>query len=418
MRSDLSCRLTVSCIAFGVFLLSTVPAIACPNCNIHNYLYEAVQTCETIAIGTVVGTKQGREYEISIAQPLKGPIKLGQSGLYQEQGSWEPSPGTSVIAFGPSQFGQAVDRGILPIDLLPEILKLMEKNYTPATAIHAAECLTAVSADLHYQGVDYYKANPLEVQETLKNRLASLESSRKNSLGYTEQQYRFGLVAIMKVPSATAEEIATGIIDEFLTSNSPRTRPGELIWTLSKLETLFSAIREEKYASLKAVVSSLLPSLSGHQLSLFSQCLIVSGLMSPQEIVTCFSNENEHGWIKQAIALAACRHLGTWDSKTAIQLIAYAETLPGEEAAEALAAAKEALQASHHWLKRPVPGLDETPWDAGWAVESILFSAAEWDKWSSEALAKRSSWPLTSVALLLLVGPLIWMLSRLKQAKP
>jgi hypothetical protein len=354
-------------------------AFACPWCRIENHLHSAIATADSIAI-VEVGGKNGEKWRTVIRTVIKGKLIPGDTAEYGDRFRIG-QPGRLMLAIGRTLSLEAVDNDLLPLDMLPEVRRLMQKDPYPTTADEAAEFLTSVSFALHDAGGTYYKAHPFEVQEALLRRNQALVE-RLASIPrpiYSIQQLQCGLMALMRIRSASSEEQMAREMDEFLSISKQPKNHETLYLAMARLETVFAALKEQPDGDLQKRIEKLLASAEGEQLSRISQCLIISELMTPEVILQKRPASEDAEWIRQAVVFSAVLRFRVWDLKTAAVLAQKAKAIPGKSAEANLAALAAALTNGDRFI----PSADEsaeTPDDAAWYSHSSLFDAASWDK--------------------------------------
>lgn len=264
-------------IAF-VFMLPYITGQACPFCVLPNHLHESVWSPHvTVVVGKVVEVRENQA-RVEVTESLKGVLKVGSSEWYEKRWCDEAIMGAEVLAFGQGGISAEMDGGVTSISLLQEVRWLLARDFSPEDAETAAAYLTAASVVLHHSGAAYFKEHPLETQEALIKRIAVLEKlvlPRERTL-YVDDQYRFGLTALMKMPSYLSREAAVHILDEFWLLSGKKREFNEVAWILQKVQTVVAMAYRERDETLKALIGDMLRSVEGQTMSWLCQCLIIS----------------------------------------------------------------------------------------------------------------------------------------------
>lgn len=366
----------------AALVLLTRPASGCPACNVNNHLGMAVRHCQFIGIGQVVNLTSPRDVTVSIKQVLEGKPVLPPEVVYDNVLGASIQPGDEVIVLHSNTAAMVANVAVLPMSFMPELLALRE-NRGPKDALEAAQFLTAVSTQLHWTGAAYYKAFPFAVQDQLAAwmRSASLDPDRSS---YGEKnQYLFGLAALMRGPRPGAQEEAIRIMDEFW--QLPETAsPYAKQWTLTKLALVFEIMSSSPLPEMEAHVQGMIESATPTQLSGLAQSLILSGLKTAEQIAALRRSDDDLAKIKEAALLVAWRHHFVWSREPVKTLLDSIRKLEGTQNEAALGTLEAELTAGNAPLTpgtaRVAPSLDTTPWGAGWAIESVLFSDRWWDE--------------------------------------
>ncbi len=369
-----------------VFMLTCMTGWSCPMCVLPNHLHESVWGRNvTIVTGKVTETRldsNGRdEVKVEVTESLRGELKAGSSDWYDKNWCGEAVIGAQVLAFGRGGNPAAVDGGVISLSLLQEVRWLLARDFSPEDADTAAAYLTAASVILHDSGAAYFKAHPLETQQALIKRLSVLgaEVPFERAL-YVDDQYRFGLTALMKMPSYLSREAAIRILDEFWLLSGPKREFNEVAWILQKVQTVIAMAYRERDETLKALIGDMLRSVEGQSLSWLSQCLIISEAMTAAEIRQIRSKPEDAAWIKEALILSATLHSNMWNHSVAAALIKEAEAFGGKSSAdELLASLKRKAAAGERWTSATHPWAPATPVDASWYRDSTLFDPKAWD---------------------------------------
>lgn len=399
-----------------VFMLTCMTGRACPWCVLPNHLHESVWGRDvTIVIGKVMETRldsnRRDEVKVEVIESLRGELKAGSSDWYDKNWCGEAVIGAQVLAFGRGGNPAAVDGGVISLSLLQEVRWLLAKDFSPEDADMAAAYLTAASVFLHDGGAAYFKEHPLETQQALIKRLSVLgaEVPFERAL-YVDDQYRFGLTALMKMPSYLSHEAAIRILDEFWLLSGPKREFNEVAWILQKVQTVIAMAYSERDETLKALIGDMLRSVEGQSLSWLSQCLIISEAMTAAEIRQIRSKPEDAAWIKEALILSATLHSKMWNHSVAAALIKEAEAFGGKSSAdELLASLKRKAAAGERWTSATHPWASATPVDASWYRDSTLFDPKAWDLAMLEKAEVQGA-PLFLVMLVsaAVVGLLAW----------
>jgi hypothetical protein len=364
-------------------------AFSCPWCRIENHLHTAVSSAEHIAVVEIFGKGTENHWSAVIRKVLKNDpkkkIAIGDTVEYGEFPRFGRA-GEVMLAFGLTRSGEAISNGVLPLDMLPEIQRLLTPGAYPANADEAAEYLTSVSFGLHDAGGTYYKLHTPEVQRALIRRISVLatQAASDSAPYYIKHQLRCGLMALLRIRTAFSDEQMAHEIDDFL--QSPEKPPSQeaLALSMARLETVFSLLSEQPQDDdRRPLVLELLASAREQQLSRVSQCLIISGLMDPDAILRERPAVRDAPWIKQAVILAAIVRFNAWDRETAATLAQKAKAIPGTIGTSELAELSTALEKQESYLSRLSTQANETPDDAGWYSYSSLFDLASWEKVST-----------------------------------
>jgi hypothetical protein len=364
----------------GLFLIQG-SALACPNCNIYNHLDAAVKSAELIALCSVVARHDERKVEVTVTETISGDLAPGTTLHYEDYFRGRTSTNSTMIAVGRSSSSAGIYEVVLPLDLLPEIRRLLQKKIMAVDAADAAFLLTGVSTRLHHAGIAYYKAHPEAVQEALLTRIQQLRGQLADGPWYRPMQLDFGIFALMRHRSATAEAFAIQELDQWLNSTEPSAQHDHFSNPSFRLESLLSMIAEPTYAHLRPILQGLLNSVSEDKLADLSKNLIISGMMMPVDILKQRPDVAAASAIEKGVIEAAWGHHYGWSHRVAAKLRIEAEKIDAPAARPALEQLVAALRSQRSALDRDAK-LDEEPWNAalGMAIESSLLDQDWWDQ--------------------------------------
>ncbi|SKA79862.1 hypothetical protein SAMN02745166_00551 [Prosthecobacter debontii] len=387
----------------------------CPNCNVYNHLATAVYTADFVGIGSVATVSADQNsVTVRMKKGLRGKVTAAEGFTYENPLRHALAPGAEVAILGMNRStGMTGAPMVLPDSLIPELHLLLAQ--APAqNADEAARQMTAVSSLLHWQGVGYYKAFPDPVQQLLKEKVQSFRYDPASTSFHEQTQCLFGIAAIMRGPTAGAEEIGLQIMDEFWKLPETGMDPRQVQWALTRLTAVFDMITALNLPRLKEQAVSMIGSASGGQFLRLAQCLIVSRLMTPAEIAGMIRYAPNLALLKQATVLAALRFQSYWSRDEARDLAKAARALSPGQKDLVLDGLERELSGQPMALSFRRPSLEETPDGPGWAVESALYSNDFWNRiepYRPVSLLWKLSLGVLGLGLLALTA---WGFSRLK----
>lgn len=394
-----------------VFMFAHMTGRACPYCVLPNHLHESVWSPHvTVVVGKVVEVRENQA-RVKVTESLKGELKVGSSDWYEKRWCDEAVMGVEVLAFGRGGISAEMDGGVTSISLLQEVRWLMARDFSPEDAETAAAYLTAASVVLHHSGVAYFKEHPLKTQEALIKRIAVLEEQVliQGRTLYLDDRYRFGLTALMKMPSYLSREAAVRILDEFWLLSGKKRDLNEVAWILQKVQTVVASAYRERDESLKALIGDMLRSAEGQALSWLSQCLIISEALTVAEIRQIRFLPEDEAWIKEALILCSRLYFFMGDNTISDSLAKEATALQAKSSADdLLTSLKLASAAGEKWTKTTHPWANATPADVGWFRNSTLSDSKAWDQVKLEKTKNLKSGEaqiaLVIIGLLLLIA--------------
>ncbi len=147
-RSILSLLLTV--MVFTV--LGGNRAVACPACNIHNYLAGSVQSSTNIFHGKVVRQVDDRTAEVEVLKVLRGKYKVGSTVKSEMYGS-KGHIGKKFIFSNPTSRPPSFE--VLQLQFEDEVLFLIQKKPKVSNVKEAIKRLQGVSVMTQSIGMEY-----------------------------------------------------------------------------------------------------------------------------------------------------------------------------------------------------------------------------------------------------------------------
>jgi hypothetical protein len=227
-----------------VWFWSPVPVLACPYCNIFNYLAASVRSSTEISVAKVVKVTAEDQAQVQVVRVIRGPFKDGQL-LNQKLWNAKAYDGQTLIFCNPTSWPPNFET--LPAELEEEVAWL-------------------ISTAPHMEGPGQNEQEgpgtpPLSQAE--KQSVKNIETALRRIQGISNASRSAGLDWIKEQKSFPSAQIRSAL----LSTRAPSKTAGELTWQPHRqaclLEALMLSPTLENQKFLKDEVSWCLSKLSG-----------------------------------------------------------------------------------------------------------------------------------------------------------
>lgn len=286
MRKENACAV-FAVVAAGIFW--TRLAVACPHCNIHNYLDRSVQSSTNIFHGEIVRELDDRTAEVQLLKVLRGKYEVGSKVKVEVHGSKERI-GEKYIFSDPTSYPPTFE--ILPLEFEDEILFLIQEK--PAVknlkeAIKRVQGISTLSQDI---GMEYLKNHYEDAVGPLIAELDTLMPAVFSTNDVSFGTHRLGklLEALFSTGSDRAKEFALSYVGKIVEQNGEKIDWASIPNTASPhgvfLQDMLRHSQEHKEFAviLREKLIAQLPNLSGRTLTDVAYALVLSTPVTADDI--------------------------------------------------------------------------------------------------------------------------------------
>jgi hypothetical protein len=192
-------------VAVAVLLLFMPAVLACPACNIFNYLATSIRSSSKIFVGKVLKEVDENHAEVEVTKVLRGDYAIGAIVNLEVYRAKEEI-GKTYIFSNPTSWPPRFE--VLTLDFEDEIKFLMQEKPEIASVAEAIKRVQGISVETHKLGMTYLLEHHEAAIAPLLAELKSLTPDVLNDKPVFFGTYRLGklLEALLANPSDAAKD--------------------------------------------------------------------------------------------------------------------------------------------------------------------------------------------------------------------
>jgi len=279
-----------------IAVISSYVALACPACNIHNYMGNSIRISNNVFVGKVVTNTKSKSY-VKVINVIKGDIqinkKIQMAYVYHQKGD------TAIFCIDPShEQMQFPFYSEYDINDLQEVAFIVKEDSVVTDLNTALMCITGNSYEAASMGIEFFKRNPKYSGNLLKLYDSINNAAINNNVKYFEWKNASITEALLIRNDEFTQTTVLNVLDIFLNPQTENINWDSLDLSESKTGIIlhhllaFSQQHDVLHKLIVDKILSSLPQLTNHQLADFTFAILYSKSIDNKALISKISLTN------------------------------------------------------------------------------------------------------------------------------